>query len=765
LTNQSSSQNHLNSAKSILHSRTGRALAIGVAVAAVFGMSYGAAVNPALAEPVQAPGTPGVGQVLERPDKTAAIAAAMETNQRVRITSLTSETSEFFALPSGEVEASVAAGPVRTRRGNDWVPVDLTLQKTADGSVVPAAHPIGLTLSGARTGPGALASLGVGTDAVRMRWSATLPEPVIEGNKATYSEVLPGIDMVVEATRTGFEQFVVVKTPSAVPHVKSLSFLLTGTGVGSVTEDSTGSLEVKNPAGKTVGSVPTPLMWDAQLAPNGETPARTAEVDTAVQKPAPSAGLRSSARTAETATGSVTIQLSPDEAWLTDPKTKYPVTIDPQISKLASTFDTTVMEGSSADQGGADYLRLGVTTAAAPKKARSFVHWDTTELQGMHITSARTYFYNWYSTTCAKTSWEIWSTEAADSGTRWANQPKWLTKEASSTETKGFSASCDDGWVSIDSRNFFQRAASADRTRGYMGVRATDEADKTQWKEFRSRNADDTGQVPYSTITYKNGDTDFGVTAGDAFTVGVELDGAEVEAKLAAMGYTQTAVVQAMDSATPVKAAGVTEALGTPEDSQMDPTDDTLFNQAWADMADGSESPTPPPVVPDAPASGRDSGGYTAVPAEPGDTSGPISASSSNPYGRVSGWREKRGVYTTLRNGVYVINANGTTGGHNLEKIDRKHNLTMRVLKNVTKHPQYWSHISGKKWHYTSYPVHHMKCWWSGIIRRCKSVEVTTVLAAIDFRTLKDGYNFGFPTAYCTTYVGRCPNWVRNSLN
>ena len=69
-----------------------------------------------------------------------------------------------------------------------------------------------------------------------------------------------------------------------------------------------------------------------------------------------------------------------------------------------------------------------------------------------------------------------------------------------------------------------------------------------------------------------------------------------------------------------------------------------------------------------------------------------------------------------------------------------------------------------KKWHYESYPVHHVKCRWVGIVKKCKSVEKTTILAGVDFRLLSDGYNFGFPTAFCTTYARKCPNWVKNAV-
>ncbi|MEV6602014.1 hypothetical protein AB0M36_34960 [Actinoplanes sp. NPDC051346] len=119
--------------------------------------------------------------MLERADEAAALVTARLTGKWVRIASMTSETSEFFALPEGRVEATVAAGVVRVRRDATWVPVDLTLRRASDGSVEPVAHPDGLKLSGAHGADSwELASVGAGADRISMSWPGALPEPVLE---------------------------------------------------------------------------------------------------------------------------------------------------------------------------------------------------------------------------------------------------------------------------------------------------------------------------------------------------------------------------------------------------------------------------------------------------------------------------------------------------------------------------------------------------------------------------------------------------------
>ncbi|RZU74911.1 hypothetical protein EV384_3403 [Micromonospora kangleipakensis] len=135
---------------------------------------------------------------------------------------------------------------------------------------------------------------------------------------------------------------------------------------------------------------------------------------------------------------------------------------------------------------------------------RSFARWDTTDLVGKAITSATVNFWNWWSPSCTAKSWEIWTVGTIADGILWANQPAWTYREATATGTKGFDATCGDGWVSAAATSFFQRAANAGDTRADMGIRATSETDGNAFKQFRSRNAADATQVPYAVVTYNS---------------------------------------------------------------------------------------------------------------------------------------------------------------------------------------------------------------------------------------------------------------------
>lgn len=122
---------------------------------------------------------------------------AKHTGKPVEILERRTETTEYFANPSGTYTMRQYTVPVRVQRGKAWVPVDLTLQREPDGGVRSKAGPVDLTFSGGGNG-----------DVVRVRdhgreftltWPKPLPEPRLDGDSVVYPEVLPGIDLRVTA--------------------------------------------------------------------------------------------------------------------------------------------------------------------------------------------------------------------------------------------------------------------------------------------------------------------------------------------------------------------------------------------------------------------------------------------------------------------------------------------------------------------------------------------------------------------------------------
>ncbi len=267
-------------------------------------------------------GTPVAVQVSGAPLQGAsaeAVAsyAAKQGNHAVLVDSATTETSETVANPDGTFSRTTRAQPVRVRRGAQWIPADAALTRQPDGSWVQNGGVAEATLSGERTGPGEpllrLTKDGLGTG---LDWLGDLPKPVVHGSTATYPEVLPGVDLVVETTVDTAYQAVVVKTPDAAQRVAKLTMGLPVHGL-TVTKAADGSLHARDAKGQDVFVAKAPRMWDSSGLAPGETDLLRG----------PAAGGRS-ANVATTLDGD-RITLEPDQNLLSAKDARYPLYVDP----------------------------------------------------------------------------------------------------------------------------------------------------------------------------------------------------------------------------------------------------------------------------------------------------------------------------------------------------------------------------------------------------------------------------------------------------
>lgn len=198
----------------------------------------------------------------DRANEVSAAIAAKLCDSRVEVANRRTETTQVFANPDGTLTEEQALAPVRVHQGDQWVPVDLTLQRRSDGSVAPIAHPLALTFAGATSGAGEheVVKVGEDTDQTGLAWNGALPEPVLNGRTITYRDVRPGVDLVFHAHATGYEQHFVVKDRAGLAQVRKLSLPLR-TGKLTAATDGMGGLLLKDGRGRQVGRAQTPLMW------------------------------------------------------------------------------------------------------------------------------------------------------------------------------------------------------------------------------------------------------------------------------------------------------------------------------------------------------------------------------------------------------------------------------------------------------------------------------------------------------------------------
>jgi RHS repeat-associated protein len=445
-------------------------------------------VQPRAAEAAPAQPATKPRCVRERPDATSAVLTAKLCGHQVEVLDRRTETTQLWALPEGGFTTQVYAGPVRFHSEGSWRPVDLTLQRQPDGSVAPVGHPAGLRIAGRAKGKAReLAGVDIAGDRLSMGWDGPLPDPELDRNVATYRGVRPGVDLVVTATRTGFEQSLIVQNRAAAAGVASLTLPLRSRKL-SFESDGPGSLSIKDKKGRTVARVPGASMWDAQRGRDGE-PVREKALSVRTIRSGSSAGL----------------QVHADLDWLNDPKTKYPVEIDPAVdidpssdTLVRSTIKST--DPSPIDHSAANQLEIGKSSTYL---SRSFMKWPTTQFAGGNVRSATLKLWNWYAGSCSQAGWWAYTTAPYSNPIYWDTQPARLHDDGYSTQTAGYDSSCNDNWIGIDVRTFFQRAADARAPEAHMGLRAYDEVNiRSSWKQVRSLQAANNAEVPYVQVTY-----------------------------------------------------------------------------------------------------------------------------------------------------------------------------------------------------------------------------------------------------------------------
>ncbi|MCX5406603.1 DNRLRE domain-containing protein [Streptomyces sp. NBC_00335] len=466
--------------------RQGRGLAVPLALLL---LAEGAIAATIAAPSLAAADSPAAGQrdtiarSAQDREETASRLTAQAQGRRIEVIGARTESTTLWANPDGTMTVESFAGPVRFRENGQWVPVDVTLVKDADGSVRSKAHPRGLRLAG-RTGAagGDLVSLGRGEQTVSLGWKGTLPEPVLQGAKATYENVLPATDLVVEATRTGFEQYLVVKERSAAERAASFTLPVRAKGIKATrgSDNSVSFADAKT--GKAVGKLPTPFMWDASNDKTGQAGGHRAPVALDVVQRGEGFDLNVSA----------------DKGFLADADTEFPVTIDPAVY-FGTNFDTFVRNGDTADNSGNVGLEVG--RAWQKTEARSFINFPRNgSVTGQDILNAELNLYSVWSDSCEARSWEIWDTGTADAATRWSTQPTWRSKVTTSTQTYGH-GDCGPRWLSEDITPLVKQWSQNSRTVDTVGLRATDEADNKAFKIFAS--ADAPANAPSILVTYE----------------------------------------------------------------------------------------------------------------------------------------------------------------------------------------------------------------------------------------------------------------------
>lgn len=443
----------------------------------------GLAQAPAQAA-VRVPASPPArvrADVRQRPDAVSAQLAARVVGHRVEDVSQRSEFTRVYANPDGTWTASTASDPEQVRdAAGRWHGIDTSLSAVG-GRLAPAYATTDVSFSAG--GDAVAVQMTTGGQHLAWSWPRVLPKPTVTGSTATYP-LADGEDLVLTATPTGFTEDVVLTRRPIGPVSVVLPMRLHG---ASVSKTPVGGVSVTTPAGRQVLAAPAPLAYDSSTDAGGDPQVATVAMGVTA------------------ASGNGRVQLSPDWAFLRDPKTVYPVTIDPSFTTNTGGDTWVETPDYTSSQVESDMLKAGSYDGGG-HVARSFVQFPTTKWNGKDILSAKLVLRNWYSGSC--TGSDIRVTRITSSWTAsdvtWGNQPPITGSNlASYSPAHGYDSSCPGGDATWNITAMAQDWADG---AGHYGVRikAYDESSVYSWRKYRSANYSDSSVRPHIDVTYNS---------------------------------------------------------------------------------------------------------------------------------------------------------------------------------------------------------------------------------------------------------------------
>ncbi|MGW1061188.1 RICIN domain-containing protein [Micromonospora rubida] len=427
------------------------------------------------------PGPPPTSGAAIVDDPATATVTARRTGRQVEILSERTETARVFANPSGTRTLEEYVLPVRTRRGDAWVPIDTRLVRAADGTVVPGATAVGMRLSGGGAGP-LVTAVRDGKE-LSLTWPAPLPAPVLAGDTATYPEVVAGVDLRVRVGPAGFVEELVAKNARAAanPALRRIRFRSATKGL-TVRDGVDGSIAALDGTGRAVFVSGTPL---------------TSTGGAATVRPA-----RREVRGGE-------LTVLPDEPRLSGSATGVQLYVSQSFSaaQYRWTMVSEAMPDTSywTDSYYREDMRVGRTYGVSDDNSagpwRTLFQVGLNQLAGAKVSRAWVSISLIHSGSCTATPVELWQTRTIDPATplNWRNSANhWLGGKALDTRNgKANKPACGQSpllmefGISPDTVTpVVQQAVNGAQDIAFgLRIPAANEDDKNYWKRFNETTA------------------------------------------------------------------------------------------------------------------------------------------------------------------------------------------------------------------------------------------------------------------------------------
>lgn len=455
-------------------------------------------------------------------DASEASRLARTTGKDVEVATHRTANSTTWAQPDGLLRTRTHTDTIRAKVGNEWKPIDTTLRRVKDGYAPKAVNDPLLFSAGSKGDRASRATLrsalsgvpsaadGTWSELIRLNteghelvvsWPGPLPEPVVDGPRALYENVRPGIDLLLTARDSGYSHVLIVHNREAAtdPLLSQLNYRLSSPDLAFRLDTDSDVVRALDGSGEEVASSPTPYAWDSagQVRTTIGEPALTIDPsvrDTAMALPGlagPQPGTHDTVLNATLDTNNL-LALAMNQKLLTDPDTVYPVFIDPSFkgrkknwTLLYAKYPSSSFYNGQNFNDGTNDARVGYESDSGGLSRSVFTFEFASTLHGTTVKSATFRALQTYSWGCAARQYNLHLTGAISSTSTWNKQPSWGSAINGGTTGHGYKATtCPDKWIGLDIKPEAQSAATNKQTTVTLGLRAANESNAEYWKKF-----------------------------------------------------------------------------------------------------------------------------------------------------------------------------------------------------------------------------------------------------------------------------------------
>lgn len=468
---------------------------VGTGSAVALSLSFLVGAGPSVADEQLESTAPAIVEVtdgdddgiLDAPDGSTASTGARAKGERVEDLSQRTESSSVFANADGTYTRRDFGATVRVKKSGKWVPVDYTLVEQSDGSYTPKASDVDITIDGGSAREAARVDFDDDTS-LAFTWPKDLPEPTVDGGVATY-RLSKATDLVVAVTGSGVAARIRLnEQPAADDPVFTLG--LRADSLDLKQRESTDAIKLTNQDGETVGGTTQLLAWDASTDAVGD-PTNVVELDAELSEGATSGDVTDH-----------TLELKAPEGFLSDPKTEYPVTIDPNI-RAGGVRDTWVRSGQTTAYGDDFRLIVGKVnpdTSSNTNPARTFLKFFDSRVDTepkVKITSATLSLWQYYGYSCTDRRMLAYPVGAPwGDGLTWSSAlPSMIWTNGTYVDDNRGAAGCGQQWTKLNVTSMVQAWSAGTIDNNGVRLQASDETVSAFERRFCSMDWDSSESI------------------------------------------------------------------------------------------------------------------------------------------------------------------------------------------------------------------------------------------------------------------------------